>query len=116
MIFCNPPDAICIWILDFADLARRENLARAILRGAVLGIVDLVHTVVALGIKVRMKLGPVVLRPGGGDWYGALYSRASIAVSSVIYGEKGGKKLRKWRPHHWQAGAGDCHVFFGYGP
>jgi hypothetical protein len=34
----------------------------------------------------------------------------------VIYGEKGGKELRKRRPHHWQAGAGDCHIFFGYRP
>lgn len=113
MIFCNFPDAICIWILGFADLARREDLARAILRGAVLGIVDLVHTDAALGIKVR---GPVVLRPGGGDKFGALDSRASIAVGPVIYGKEGGKELRKWRPHHWQAGAGNGHIFFGYRP
>lgn len=60
MIFCDLFDAVSIWIRGFANLARREDLARAILREAVLGIVDLVHTDAALGIKVRMKLGPVV--------------------------------------------------------
>ena len=39
-----------------------------------------------------------------------------MAVGPMIYGKNRGKEPSKWHPHHWQAGTGNRHIFFGYRP